>query len=77
MRARVRFRDVVMVALIGASLLFNAHEVSSNNHQWCSTLNLITSKPVPEPSDPSANPSREEAFTLYTDFAVLRGRFGC
>jgi hypothetical protein len=71
----------VMLALFAALTALNflgtASEVNGNNRQWCDTLTLLTSKPVPKPADPSANPSRMEGYTLYEDFAVLRRRFGC
>ena len=63
--------------LTGASVMFAANEVSSNNRQWCDTLTLLTSRPVPKPADPRANPSRAQAYVLYADFVALRRHFGC
>lgn len=77
LRPRLRWRDVFMVALIGLSMLYAAHAVNSSNRQWCDTLTLLTARPVPKPPDPSANPSRMQAYTLYADFVTLRNRLGC
>ena len=79
MRGRYPFVVLALLtlALSAANLLFTTHEVNSNNRQWCSTVNLLTSQPVPRPADPAANPSRVEAYTLYVDFVTLRQRFGC
>lgn len=79
MRARYPFVALAVLSLLlsAASVLFTVQEISANNRQWCDTMNLLTSQPVPRPADPAANPSREQAYTLYTDFATLRQRFGC
>lgn len=53
------------------------NQIAHDNAQWCDTLNLITAKPVPRPSDPSANPSRQGQYLLYQDFLILKDRFGC
>ena len=68
---------VLALALSAANLLFTTNEVSANNRQWCDTLALLTSKPVPKPTDPHANPSRMQNYTLYADFVTLRRHFGC
>jgi hypothetical protein len=68
---------VVVLVMFGLDLLFTARQVQDSNHQWCSTLTLLTSRPVPRPSDPSANPSREQTYVLYSDFVTLRHRLGC
>lgn len=66
-----------MVALIGLSILYSAHAVNSSNRQWCDTLSLLTSQPVPKPANPAANPSRAQAYSIYTDFVTLKNHFGC
>jgi hypothetical protein len=60
-----------------ACLWFTTFQVSSSDRQWCDTLALLTSQPVPKPADPAANPSRMQAYTLYSDFVMLRRNFGC
>ena len=76
-----RYAYVALVALslllTGASIVYSAHQTSASNRQWCDTLTLLTSKPVPRPADPGANPSRAQAYTLYADFVTLRRNFGC
>lgn len=73
----IEVRDVVVILLLGATLVFTAHYVNQSNHTWCSTLNLLTSHPVPKPADPAANPSREQAYRFYITFLVQRHRLGC
>jgi hypothetical protein len=68
---------VINFLVAGACLWFATYQVSSSNRQWCDTLSLLTSKPVPKPDDPSANPSRMQTYTLYADFVALRRHFGC
>jgi hypothetical protein len=51
--------------------------VANADRQWCSTLTLLTARPVPRPSDASANPSREDAYVFYRNLVTLRDRFGC
>lgn len=46
-------------------------------HRWCSTLSLLTEHSVEQPSNPQANPSREEQYRLYSDFQELKRQFGC
>ena len=79
MKARYSFVALVVLSLLlsGASVLFTTHEVQANNHQWCDTLTLLTSKPVAKPADPASNPSRADEYVLYRDFVTLRQRFGC
>lgn len=65
------------VVLSGANLLFTSYQVNREAHQWCATLGLLTSHPVPRPAHPAANPSRAQAYRYYTDFLDLRHRLGC
>ena len=68
---------VVNFFVAGACLWFTTYQVGHSSRQWCDTLTLLTARPVPRPADPHANPSRMQAYTLYSDFAALRRRFGC
>lgn len=74
---RIEARDVALLLLLGATLLFTAHYVNQSNHTWCQTLNLLTSHPVPKPENPAANPSRERAYQFYAVFVQQRHRLGC
>ena len=67
----------VVIGLAGLNLIWTAHQVTASQHQWCSTLDLLTARPVPRPADVAANPSRENAWILYSDFVDLRDRLGC
>jgi hypothetical protein len=51
--------------------------VSTSDRRWCSTLALLTARPVPRPADPKANPSREDAWRFYVNLRTLEHHFGC
>jgi hypothetical protein len=74
---RVEVRDVVMIALVGACLLFSAHEVNSTEHKFCQIARTATAHPVARPASPRANPSRENAYIFYAEFVTLRRELGC
>jgi hypothetical protein len=73
----VIFVVLLLVAglVVDYGLLF--HAVQSQSHQWCDTLNLLTSHPVPKPASPGANPSRFQNYLFYQDLVNLSHRFGC
>ena len=73
----ITFLFVLTFGLSAANLLFTAHAISQSQHQWCSTLTLLTAHRVTQPTDPEANPSRENAYIFYTNLLDLRERFGC
>lgn len=79
--SRAAWSFVILAALIFCAatinLLWTAHEVNSSNHRWCATLVLLTARPVPSPTSPSSNPSRENAYVFYRNLLDLRDRFGC
>ena len=78
---KVALLVALLVTLFLLSQGFNywltLHQIQQTSSQWCDTLDLLTQNKIPQPSDPAANPSREEAYQLYTDFMQLKGRFGC
>jgi hypothetical protein len=67
----------VLVIAIGGSYALTLHALDASQRKWCATLNLLTSQAVPKPADPASNPSRQQAYVLYSDFLDLRHRFGC
>ena len=68
---------VLTLAVAVINLGYTTISVQRQAHDWCATLNLLTSQAVPKPADPAANPSRQQAYVLYSDFVDLRHRFGC
>lgn len=76
-RSRIRWRDVVIVALIGASMLFTVNYVKSTEREFCQVVTAATETPVQKPANPAANPSREQAYEWYLRFAALGQRLGC
>jgi len=65
-------RDIVIICLLLAELLFTARLVNSSQHKWCQTIGLLTAqKPPAGPA--AANPGRGYEQKLYADFRQLRG----
>lgn len=77
--ALIASAGLLLLTLIvgGGNLVATYQAVSSSQHQWCSTLTLLTSRPVARPADPGSNPSRENAYIFYTNLVKLRHNFGC
>lgn len=67
---------LLAAAIIGAYAL-GLHAIDTSQHHWCTTLALLTEKPVPQPADPAANPSREDAYLFYVHLKELERDFGC
>lgn len=70
-------KDVVLIALVGCCLLFTAHMVNAEGHKFCDIVHTATAHAVPKPSNPEANPSREQSYVFYSEFVTLGGRLGC
>lgn len=62
---------------IAGSYALGLHALGQSQQNWCSTLTLLTAKPVPKPTDPAANPSRQGAYLFYRNLMTLASRFGC
>lgn len=78
---RRRASLVILLAVVcgtsAGSYWLSVSQIARSQHDWCQTLDLLTSRPVPRPADPAANPSREQTYILYSDFLDLRHRLGC
>ena len=68
---------LVVAALAAANLLYTANAVRNSNHAWCGVVTAITSKPVPKPANPGANPSRATSYEWYLRFVQLGRDLGC
>jgi hypothetical protein len=68
---------LLIVGAISANIWMTHQEISNSQRQWCDTLSLLTSHPVPYPSDAAKNPSRLATYQLYEDFVKVGERFGC
>lgn len=66
-----------VAVLLVLMFLYTTYAINASQHDWCSTLQLLTAHKIPKPSDPRANPSRENAYLFYHDFVSLRARLGC
>ncbi|MGH3743719.1 MAG: hypothetical protein ACRDTP_02535 [Mycobacteriales bacterium] len=69
--------SVLMLALAGVNLLFTVNTVQGNDHKFCQVITATTAAPVPKPSDPAANPSREQGYEWYLRFVQLGRSLGC
>jgi hypothetical protein len=83
----IEVRDVVVVLLLGATLLFVAHYVNSTQaaqrrqgaaveRKLCSTLGGLAHL-QPPPGNPSTNPSRAYLQGLHSKFIDLGRDLGC
>lgn len=45
-----------------------SYQVTQSAKHACTSLSILTAHPVPNPSDPAANPSRETNYKLYLGF---------
>lgn len=69
---------LLMLALaIGGSYGLALVAIRQGDHVWCPALRQLTSRPVPYPADPAANPSRVESYRLYRQFLAIRDGLGC
>lgn len=68
---------LLLVTGLATEWFMITNTIAHSNAQWCDTLNLLTSKPVPKPSDPAKNPSRQGQYLFYTNLVHLKDRFGC
>ena len=68
---------LLVVLLNGASLLWTARTVSDSGRKFCGVVTAITSRPVPKPASPAANPSRATSYEWYVRFARLGRDLGC
>lgn len=80
MKAVIGGLALVLVTLggaVGGAYWLSLSAIHSSQQQWCTTLALLTSRPVPRPADPQANPSRQDAYLFYVHLATLERDFGC
>lgn len=68
---------VLLGAAIGGSYLLSLHALDQSQSHWCKTLTLLTERAVPQPANPAANPSREDAWLFYEHLKELESDFGC
>jgi hypothetical protein len=66
-----------LLAAVGGSYWLGLQAIGQSQHNWCGALTLLTKQPVPRPSDPAANPSRENTYLFYVHLKQLERKFGC
>lgn len=72
------------ITLVFISVMFSAiavvisvNQSNNNARKFCDVVSSVISKPIPEPTDPKANPSREQNYEWYIKFVTLDHRLGC
>ena len=68
---------VAIILAIGLCFAFTYWQVDVSQHHWCLALQTLTQHPVPKPSDPTVNPSREQSYILYQELVSIKNGFGC
>ena len=68
---------LISLALSGTSAAISQRAISSSDHKFCDVVSSFIAKPVLKPSNPSADPSREQSYEWYIRFAKLDKSLGC
>jgi hypothetical protein len=68
---------VFMVVLTLAAGGFSIVQTHILEHKFCQLLDVSIQNPVPQPSDPKANPSREHDYEEYSTVVSLDHSLGC
>jgi hypothetical protein len=79
MRERKAYIILVLISVVlsmGAYFLA-VQAINNTQHKFCDIVNAVTADPIPKPSDPISNPSRERSYEFYLKFQVLDSRLGC
>jgi hypothetical protein len=68
---------VISIILSVLSFLGGLYEQGQNNHRFCQVIHSATTEPIPKPTDPKKNPSREQNYEAYIQFVQLGKSLGC
>lgn len=71
---------LIASAVVGDYLVANwraSQAVQHSQHILCQVIQLVTAHPVPKPSDPAANPSREQSYRFYSAFTTVGHQYHC
>jgi hypothetical protein len=60
---------LVGVLAFAAAVIWNRHDISRSNRQWCGTLNILT--------DPHPTPTTDRGRDSLRELTQLRDSFGC
>jgi hypothetical protein len=79
-RARIRYAYVILALLTlltsGASTLFSAHQIDTNNHKFCQVITGFTATPVPKPTSPKQHAVTTQ-YEWHQRFVQLGRSLGC
>lgn len=80
-RLRILLSVLVVIAGLGLSIAGSyalaLHALDQSEHSLCPAFDLLTRHPVPAPTDPAGNPSREQGYQLYQDFVQAKRGYHC
>lgn len=68
---------LMFVGSVVLNLYMTERIVTASQGQWCTVLQLLTSKPVKRPADPQKNPAKENAYVFYVNLITLETHFHC
>lgn len=68
---------VLLISAVTGDFFIAQHEARQEVRQLCSVINLVAENPVPEPSNPGANPSRNDLYKFYVAFKTIQHAYGC
>lgn len=67
----------ISICLSVATYVFAVRAINAADHKFCDIISATTSTPVPAPTDPAKDPSRERAYIFYLKFKELDRNLGC
>lgn len=67
----------LLMLAVAASLWLASAAIGASERKWCSTLALLTARPVPRPAHPAADPARQENYLFYLDLVQLKRDYRC
>jgi hypothetical protein len=68
---------IISVVLSISSFLLSVQVAKTNEKKFCDIINSVVAVPVPRPSDPQKDPSRERAYIFDVKFKSLDESLGC
>jgi hypothetical protein len=70
----------IFLLFVGAffgSYALSISALNTSQHDWCSSLSILTGHAVPKPANPAANPSRVQSYQFYVNLKTLERRYHC
>ena len=79
MKERRSYVILVLMCFVLAtgSFILSVRQIRSSDHKFCTLMDALSETPVPKPSNPKANPSRERSYEYYVIISELDRSLGC